>query len=83
MWRRIGAKLFVLLLISIFPVRILQINLQMSFIQIKVLTLKGVLYGDMFRYAKDPILRRVYDERMKNDFDNFPEVALLLIYSCL
>ena len=30
----------------------------------------------MFRYAKDPILRRVYEERMKNDFDNFPEVAL-------
>ena len=40
------------------------------------LCLKGVLYGDMFRYAKDPILRRVYDERMKNDFDNFPEVAV-------
>ena len=32
----------------------------------------------MFRYAKDPILRRVYDERMKNDFDNFPEVVLSL-----
>ena len=62
--------------VFIFTVRILQINLQMSFIQIKVLTLKGVLYGDMFRYAKDPILRRVYDERMKDDFDNFPEVAL-------
>ena len=41
----------------------------------KVITLKGVLYGDMFRYAKNPIWKKVYEERMKNDFDSFPEVV--------
>lgn len=40
----------------------------------QVLTKKGTVYGDLFRYAKDDTLQKVWKERMEAEFDTYPTV---------
>ena len=45
----------------------------------QVVTKRGIVYGDMLRYAKDPTLKKVYSERMEAEFENYPTVIYLFI----
>ena len=42
------------------------------------MTKKGAVYGDLFRYAKEKILIKVWKERMEAEFDGYPDVSKCL-----
>ena len=41
------------------------------------MTKRGTVYGDLFRYAKDETLKRVWTERMEAEFESYPDVNIL------
>ena len=55
----------------------------------QVVTKKGTVYGDLFRYAKEKILMKVWKERMEAEFDGYPDVSkcfqetILIWYQCV
>ena len=40
----------------------------------QVVTRKNTVAGDMFRYANEKILLKVWKERMEAEYDSYPEV---------
>ena len=40
----------------------------------QVVTKKDTSYVDLFRYATDKTLQKVWNERMKDEYDNYPTV---------